>query len=866
MRALAVLALVLMSVALQDVARADETDLVELGTPIVRGARVVSPGTIRIGMILAKFPSFPSEPFSPAAASALAFGAGDTLREYIEETSYGRNTVAGSTYGWVTLPHDVAFYCAATTPEGLGYECNLGQLVVDAIGAAATAGFAGGFDRLFFVVNGFGPVGYALGDSVLIGATTGFSIDTMGHELGHTMGAMHAGLIGCDNGMPDLDRVDVDCPPVRYGDTFDTMGSGAHHYSAYHKRLFGFLDPARIATAYTDGTFTLKPFELPSTGYQALYVPLDATRFYFFEYRQPIGFDALPAPFNPTPPEGVLVRLRNSSPTVDVDTMLLRPLLRPDTPAFVDPFHEVKVSVSAMTPDGVTITVDRGWDPTPASAWTVETADGSPRTGSFNAIAVDPSCNLHVAYVDVAGRTLRHAAQVAEDPWTPAVVDATAGRPGDHVSLAADASGTLHAAYYAKDSYRDLRYASRALGGSWTVETIDSAGAVGPHTSIAVAGDGTVHIAYQDYGLRDLRHAWRSPGGAWQVATIDAANQTGFRTAIAISLSGNVYVTYGDATTRRLKLGIRSPSSGTWTIEDVGPSTKRGNASAIAVDGSSMLHVAYYDPIQKNLQYARRTPLGVWTRETIDATARVGEELDLAVDPSGTPVVVAYTDARLRLLRMAMRQADGWSSDLIDGTAYGVAPSLALGCGANPGPQVSYFDRGYKILKHAAMARAYTVAPAPESQLILAGDLTGDGIVGFSERLRLGDFQNGATPTPAEMIRVDANRNGVFDDVDYATGVANAGSTARKAGCIRAAGETNQRFYFFGDLDQDGTVTTRELARVGNQVQGTAGFPEPHEVVLSDANGDGRFTMDDAKVAVNNHLEAGALPCIDLGQ
>src|SRR5262245_10297159 len=65
---------------------------------------------------------------------------------------------------------------------------------------------------------------------------------------------------------------------------------------------------------------------------------------------------------------------------------------------------------------------------------------------------------------------------------------------GEHASMAVDATGTLHVAYYDRTESR-LKYANNS-GGLWKSSVVDDDGNVGYYTSISIGPDQNPHIAY----------------------------------------------------------------------------------------------------------------------------------------------------------------------------------------------------------------------------------------------------------------------------------------------------------------------------------------------------------------------------------
>ncbi len=122
------------------------------------------------------------------------------------------------------------------------------------------------------------------------------------HEIGHTMS------------LPDLYAHDAAGRGMRadiFAGTWDIMSGwprGARygpHFSAWIKWLLGWLPENRIRTLQPGETATvlLDPLELPTTGMQAVRIPLGNGKYYFLEVRQRIGADT------DLPDSGVLITL-----------------------------------------------------------------------------------------------------------------------------------------------------------------------------------------------------------------------------------------------------------------------------------------------------------------------------------------------------------------------------------------------------------------------------------------------------------------------------------------------------------------------------------------------------------------------------
>lgn len=208
------------------------------------------------------------------------------------------------------------------------------------------------------------------------------------------------------------------------------------------------------------------------------------------------------------------------------------------------------------------------------------------------ALAVDARGQAHVA---LAGQT----GQLAYTPWPPVlpleIVDEAVG--GERMGLAVDAEGGVHLAFA---SPLGVRYARRAPGGGWTVETVDAdpgQGMSAEAVSLALDGAGRPHLAYNstDPHTGYIFHAERAADGAWIVTS------TG--------------------------LGGRFPS--------------------LAVDERGGVHISFYEESESGLWYAyRAVPDGIWARRSVLylQESRISPESALAVDAAGNPAIL-YRDA-----------------------------------------------------------------------------------------------------------------------------------------------------------------------------------------------------------------------------
>ncbi|UJR84527.1 hypothetical protein [Sandaracinus amylolyticus] len=140
--------------------------------------------------------------------------------------------------------------------------------------------------------------------------------------------------------------------------------------------------------------------------------------------------------------------------------------------------------------------------PRTGGAWTLETIDAD--SDGSSAIAADATGGAHVAYEHLG--MLRYAFRAPGGTWAHEPVDAG----GRHAAIAVDRAGRVHVAHYAAaTAARDLRYAHRAIDGTWSGAALDTRDDTGESPSITVdRGDG-VHIAYRAWTANDVRHAFQ---------------------------------------------------------------------------------------------------------------------------------------------------------------------------------------------------------------------------------------------------------------------------------------------------------------------------------------------------------------------
>lgn len=254
-------------------------------------------------VMLVNFQDAPgNQPWTLEQANSLVF---DSVNRYYQEDSYQQTWLSGDVVGWFTLALDST-------------SCDSTAIAQQADAAASQAGvvLANYAHKIYLFPtvsscgwSGLGTVGGRPSRSWINGA---FSLQTVGHELGHNLGLYHAHSLECGTS-----ALGNSCQSSEYGDRNDIMGNvAAGHMSAFQKQQLGWLDygnspSTTLVTA--DGTYLLTPYEQDDGGSKALMIPAgtDAVsgqpQYYYLEYRQALGVDSFLAG-NSNVLNGVVVR------------------------------------------------------------------------------------------------------------------------------------------------------------------------------------------------------------------------------------------------------------------------------------------------------------------------------------------------------------------------------------------------------------------------------------------------------------------------------------------------------------------------------------------------------------------------------
>jgi hypothetical protein len=179
--------------------------------------------------------------------------------------------------------------------------------------------------------------------------------------------------------------------------------------------------------------------------------------------------------------------------------------------------------------------------------WEVQTVDGTPGSGKFNALAIDPRGALHLAYANVASGTYGMRYAFWNGKWAKEIVDGPEQNDGDGVgystAIALDAEGNPHITYL-NEVKGIVKYAHKR-NGHWDVQTVDRLVRPGypDRNSIVFDADGRPYLGYYDAGQGVLKVAHQE-SGRWVPEVVDS-NFSGFNSSLQTS-GKTLWISYAD--------------------------------------------------------------------------------------------------------------------------------------------------------------------------------------------------------------------------------------------------------------------------------------------------------------------------------
>jgi hypothetical protein len=386
-------------------------------TTLAPASTIGTAGTSAVLVILAYWSA--RDTMTQARATAQLFGDDD---RWFREASYGKAGLAGVVTPWLRI---------APPPSGRCYD-HAEELRYSAEEAARALGARydpSGFQRTVVYFprctgsDTLNVAGWAYEPGNIVWLNGVMDRRTSVHELGHSYGLGHARSYACTSSTGTPVTLSGSCRSSEYGDPYDAMGrtSYAAHFTGYRKDKLGWLGSRKRVLKTSSATFTLPPFERPST-LPVVVVANSArvsTRSYWLEFRRSTGMDAR-LPSGAT--GGVLVHLQDTAKPgwlldgTPRDRSMSVAVLEPGT-TWTAPDY-VRISVGSITSTGIRVTVS-GARPPPVApsaprvsaqageyrvdvSWTPPASDGGAAVMSYR-VSLTSAAGTVGSYVVGAG-------------------------------------------------------------------------------------------------------------------------------------------------------------------------------------------------------------------------------------------------------------------------------------------------------------------------------------------------------------------------------------------------------------------------------------------------------------------------------
>ncbi len=200
--------------------------------------------------------------FDASAIRELVFGTRRSLDRYVRTVSFGRAWLSGDVFGPIAVDakndedimwrfsEEIAREAGIVDLTQYGRVVQLGPGMIIDFGGRSSVGCSGRNYSLFAANTG---------EECIDGSCRQMpSLETLIHELGHSLGLRHSTSLTADGESLGLE---VSTMAIKeYDDVFDPMGSGPEgsFFNARHLRGIGWLDSDNILTVENEGTFKIR--------------------------------------------------------------------------------------------------------------------------------------------------------------------------------------------------------------------------------------------------------------------------------------------------------------------------------------------------------------------------------------------------------------------------------------------------------------------------------------------------------------------------------------------------------------------------------------------------------------------------------
>lgn len=305
-----------------------------------------------------------------------------------------------------------------------------------------------------------------------------------------------------------------------------------------------------------------------------------------------------------------------------------------------------------------------------------------------------------------------------------------AGQPAADSSMAYDAAGTLHVAYY-DAAAKHLKYTRQSTGGAWTDPAVVDAtsGDVGRSASLAVDKFGRPGVAYYDAANGDLRYAYLENGTAWRTVAVDTKGSVGQNPSLAFDAKGVASISYYRQDSGDLRLAtLKSLAKNRWGVSTITKKGDVGQFSSLAIDPATNRPTVAFADADGRVQVLSRTGSGFGKAAVIEDLAGAATNVDVAFGANGRPAVSYFAPAAgaIKLAETGDPRAKSFTTRAVADVPAGSNPNPTLLIDpVTKVPQVVYFDAGADGVFVASKAAG--TAGAVETKRLRAGG--GEGFV-----------------------------------------------------------------------------------------------------------------------------------------
>lgn len=310
------------------------------------------------------------------------FGATNSAQSLYAETSHGKVTYKGTSVG----PYTIAVSSTDSCPSPYLPTFEVWGNLADAEAQKAGIDLTGYTEKVYVIP--WDPCGSERGYAT-IGGSPGLAWiaichdpEVYTHEMGHNLGMAHARTLTNE-----------------YGDYSDIMGAttlGLRDLDAPHRDQFNWIPAANLLNVTSSGTYTLAPLEADSSQTslpQALKIfKPDTNEYYYFSFRQPMGYDSLLPTLNSgIYTAGVSVHRFAGANASDTHTFFLQGLT--DGASFQDSVNTLSVTQVSHDSSGAKIAINIGG----------AAADLSPSNFSFGDEVVNGTSSAQILTLSNSG-------------------------------------------------------------------------------------------------------------------------------------------------------------------------------------------------------------------------------------------------------------------------------------------------------------------------------------------------------------------------------------------------------------------------------------------------------------------------------